>query len=109
MPVAGGPNQTMRLADPVMGASFARYDLDVARRLTLAPGDETLDLGPRDAPYYLFASLAILDPETAIRTISRLPHSTKRETESKMTAWLQFLEFFDTTTEARWNRLGDES
>jgi len=97
----------MRLADPVLGAFLSRYDRRQARLLTLLPGDQTLDLGFRDASYFLLGALAILDPETAIRTAAKMPDSTHDQRESKRQAWDKVLHMFGKSTAERWDYLLD--
>lgn len=97
-----GPQNTMRLADPVLGAAIARYDATTAKRLTMTPGDETLDLGFSDAPYFFFGALTVLEPETAIRAVASMSTSNDQEIESKLKAWKQVLSMLNKTTEQRW-------
>lgn len=102
-----GPNDAMRMADPVLAACLFRYDASVAWQLTIMSGDETLNPGPRDAPHFLFGALAMLDPETAVRAAMKLPDTTDREVKAKYRAWDQVISMLDKSAHERWQYLMD--
>jgi hypothetical protein len=100
-----GPGNAWRLADPVLGACLARYDRQTAQLLTLTPGDETLELGYFDAPFFLLGSLAILDPQTAVNTLARMPTGENRKQKAACEAWKQVVPMLVRSTTERWDWL----
>ena len=100
-----GEGRTLRLADPVLACALSRYDRVAARHLALDPADETLDLAAEHAPFQIFAAMAILDPETVVRTVDALPATTARQIRSKVSAWSQVVLMLSSTVEQRWNHV----
>ncbi len=102
-----GPHLAMRMADPVLGAALARYDSPTAKLLTMTPGDETLDLGFSDAPYFFFGALTMLDPETAVRAVASMSTENEQKREDKLNAWKQVLSLLNKSTQKRWEHIMD--
>jgi hypothetical protein len=103
-----GPDKTLRLADPLLGATFARYDRDIAQRLTFAPGDETLDLSFDDAPYFLLGASLMLNPTATVAAVVRMPQESAYQQRVKLAAWQQILPLLDKGDNERWEWLMDE-
>ncbi|MFO0898422.1 MAG: hypothetical protein U0836_13450 [Pirellulales bacterium] len=95
-----GPDNRLRLSDPVLAAFVARYDLEAARRILLPPDDQTLELGLAEAPHSFFRGLAAVDPTAALNAVSRLPSRTDDDRRRKLEAWRQVVDLL--------TRSGDE-
>jgi hypothetical protein len=102
-----GPQNAMRLADPVLAAALARYDYPTERLLTMTSGDETLDLDFSEAPYFFFGALTVLDPETAVRAVASMSTENEQKREDKLNAWKQVLSLLNKSTQKRWEHIMD--
>jgi beta-lactamase regulating signal transducer with metallopeptidase domain/protocatechuate 3,4-dioxygenase beta subunit len=102
-----GDGDSMRLSDPVLAACLARYDLDVARRVLRPPGDESLDAGVTDYPYYYFFTSAILDPEGTLAFVASLPSDSRGQMIAQHQAWRELFASFAHRGLDRWDYLVD--
>lgn len=87
-----GPDNRLRLSDPVLAAFVARYDREAARQILLPPDDQTLELGLAEAPHSFFRGLAAVDPTAALNAVARLPSRTDDERRRKLEAWQQVVD-----------------
>ncbi len=82
-----GDGGRMRLSDPVLSACVARYDLETAKHILRPPGDESVDEGVSEYPYFYFFTAAILDAVGTIDTAARLPRATPSQHVANERAW----------------------
>jgi hypothetical protein len=102
-----GDGNRMQLSDPVLAACLARYDVEVARRVLRPPGDESLDAGVTNYPYYYFFTSAILDPEGTLAFVASLPSDTHSQVIAQHQAWRELFASFAHRGLDRWDHLED--
>ena len=98
-----GERNLVRLSDPVLAAAIARYDMTVARQIASAPGDMTLQMSIKEAPYFLLGSMARTNPEN----ISFSGINKIASTES-LEAWRQILPALTMNNADYWSWLMEE-
>ena len=103
-----GPNDGMRLSDPVLAACLARYDVEAALHALRPPGDESVTDGVERYPYWYFFSSAILDPTGTIDIVARLPHETRTQRIASETAWREVFAALTHRGEARWDLIREK-
>jgi hypothetical protein len=103
-----GPQQGMRLSDPVLAACLARYDDEAALHALRPPGDESVIQGVERYPHWYFFSSAILDPAGTIDVVARLPNETRTQRIATETAWQELFASMTHRGEARWDLIREK-
>lgn len=98
----------LRLGDGLLGATIARYDAQLGRKIAFADGDDTLNLPFDKAPYYLFGIAFLTAPEQTVLALSKLPLETTTQQRVALSALEQVVGLVGLDETQRWHWLMDE-